>query len=103
MRLLLDTHAHERIVLKADKLNVDVPILREAVEPAGFRRLDLSVGHLARQHEIAARFDDPFDLLLLAQADVERLVFVTADSRILGDPPVDLIECHGARRHRRPD
>lgn len=89
------------IVLKAEQLKANIPAVLDAVESVGFTLLDLSVHHLTRQHELAASFGDPFDPLLIAQADCEGLTFVTADSQILSTATVDLIECGTGKRHRR--
>jgi len=43
----------------------------------------LSKAHLARFYQLPAHHRDPFDLLLVAQAQVENLPIVTADAQIV--------------------
>lgn len=44
--------------------------------------LDLQLAHLTRLYSLPSHHRDPFDLLLVAQAQVESLPIVTADAQI---------------------
>lgn len=57
--------------------------LDERLRAAGLTELPLTARHAQAIGEIEVRHHDPFDRLLLAQAAVEGLVFVTADRQIL--------------------
>jgi PIN domain nuclease of toxin-antitoxin system len=85
------------IVLKAAKLRADIPTVLQSVEPSGFASLPLGASHLQRLFELGGLFDDPFDRLLVAQADCERLTLVTEDANILDRRFVDAIECRTGR------
>ena len=89
------------IVLKSDKLKADVPRVLQAVEPSGFILLPLAIEHLEAQLGRGKVLADPFDALLIAQADHEHLTLATEDEAILSRQPVDLIECSTGRRSKR--
>jgi len=57
---------------------------------AGFRRLTIFPVHLERIKELPAIHRDPFDRLLVAQAQVENLAIVTRDS-IIPQYPVETV------------
>ena len=48
--------------------------------------LPMTVSHAARQLETPIAHKDPFDELLLVQAQEEGLKFLTIDRRIVGHP-----------------
>ena len=50
----------------------------------GFAELPITVAHAAAVHELRAIHRDPFDRMLVAQAQVEGLTVVTADDAITG-------------------
>lgn len=54
----------------------------QAVEDGGFRELPVHFRHVAAVRELPAHHRDPFDRLLLAQALVDGLTLVTADSAL---------------------
>jgi PIN domain nuclease of toxin-antitoxin system len=56
----------------------DLPL---RVEELGFELLGIKVEHAWAVRELPHHHGDPFDRLLIAQAQVERLSIVTADSR----------------------
>ena len=75
------------IVLKAragrSPLSGDVPqVLETQLQLNEIATLDLSRAHLTRFYRLPAHHRDPFDLLLVAQAQVENLPIVTADAQI---------------------
>jgi PIN domain nuclease of toxin-antitoxin system len=53
--------------------------LRNAAEQSGFLFLPFSVDHAQRLTDLAWHHRDPFDRMLIAQAMVEGLVFVSMD------------------------
>ncbi|MDV8001687.1 PIN domain nuclease [Rhodococcus sp. IEGM 1408] len=55
----------------------------DAVLAAGLVELTVSAAHVAAVDTTALPHRDPFDHMLVAQARVERLQFVTADAAIL--------------------
>ena len=54
----------------------------QELEPLGYRRLAVSWEHAATSAELPWLHRDPFDRLLVAQAQIEGLVLATVDSRI---------------------
>lgn len=54
----------------------------ELADLSGYIRLDLKAAHAIAVESIAVAHPDPFDKLLLAQAQVERLRFVTHDGAV---------------------
>ena len=54
----------------------------DAVLAEGFELLDLTGEHALRAGLLVAEHRDPFDRMLLAQAEIEGLVFVTADQSL---------------------
>jgi PIN domain nuclease of toxin-antitoxin system len=53
--------------------------VRQAVEESGFMELPITFGHAERVAGLPAHHRDPFDRLLIAQAEVEGLTLVTRD------------------------
>jgi PIN domain nuclease of toxin-antitoxin system len=53
--------------------------VEEAVEESGFLELPITFRHAQRVAGLAAHHRDPFDRLLVAQAEVEGLTLVTRD------------------------
>lgn len=64
------------------KLKVDMAMLEERLDGAGFNALPVTWAHAIRAHDIAAGHPDPFDRLLLAQAVTEPLHLLTADEAL---------------------
>jgi PIN domain nuclease of toxin-antitoxin system len=52
------------------------------VARGGFHELDITMAHALAVSDLPAHHDDPFDRLLVAQAQVEGLTLVTVDPRI---------------------
>lgn len=65
------------------KLRADPEELLHAVGTAGYALLPVEGAHAARAHSLGLRHGDPFDHLLVAQADVERMVLLTVDEKLL--------------------
>ncbi|MDO4224162.1 MAG: type II toxin-antitoxin system VapC family toxin [Acinetobacter sp.] len=57
-------------------------ILQELLRQ-GFKQLDMNVQHIFSMMHLPSIHRDPFDRLLIAQAQVEKLQFFTADQAIL--------------------
>ena len=98
MRLLLDTQALRWAVTgdrrlkvstreclsRADAVHVsaDAASLAGAIDSSGFQELAVSAQHAAAVAKLPPHHTDPFDRLLLAQALLEPLRFVTADGAL---------------------
>ena len=57
-----------------------IPELLGTIRDLGFRRLSLSDDHLRKYEALPLHHRDPFDCMLLAQASIEGLAFVTSDT-----------------------
>lgn len=57
-----------------------------AIERQGFQALPISVEHAEWAGQLPQYHRDPFDRLLVAQAQLERLILVSVDERILRYP-----------------
>lgn len=62
---------------------VDVATLENGLINAGFRTLPINFPHILKQSELPLIHRDPFDRMLIAQAETEKLLFLTADNIIL--------------------
>jgi PIN domain nuclease of toxin-antitoxin system len=54
--------------------------LPAAIETSGFEILDVTIAHAVAVANLPDHHDDPFDRLLIAQAQIEDLTVVTSDS-----------------------
>ena len=54
----------------------------DAVQACGFRWLDIRSDHAWKAGMLRAHHRDPFDRMLVAQAEIEQLVLVTRDQRL---------------------
>lgn len=79
------------IKVKAGKLSVDVP-LAPLLDEEGFEHLALSAEHAEASAALSLHHRDPFDRLLIAQAQEEAAVFVTRD-RWAGAYEVEVLGC----------
>jgi PIN domain nuclease of toxin-antitoxin system len=72
------------IAIKAQmgKIDADASFLAGAIDSSGFQELAVSSQHAAAVAKLPPHHSDPFDRLLLAQAFLEPLRFVTADSTL---------------------
>jgi PIN domain nuclease of toxin-antitoxin system len=73
-------------LLVRDELGISGELERD-----GFTELAVSIAHAEAVHELPALHRDPFDRMLVAQAQVEGLAIVTADDAIgrYGVPVID--------------
>lgn len=67
------------IKIRIGKLRADLVAVDKAIDAQGFTRLAIAVSHLEALATLPDHHRDPFDHLLIAQAQVERLTFVTDD------------------------
>lgn len=67
------------IKVRLGKIEADPDFLADAIDVSGFRELPVSARHAAAVARLPLHHTDPFDRLLLAQAFLEPLRFVTAD------------------------
>jgi len=65
--------------------------LADELETGGFRSLSISTQHAERAPILPAHHRDPFDRMLVAQAQLEALTLVTAD-QILGSYDVEVFD-----------
>jgi PIN domain nuclease of toxin-antitoxin system len=71
------------IAIKSALGKLDTPDdLPERVEGLGFEILPVTAEHAWRVRELPRHHGDPFDRLLIVQAQVERLAIFTADSAL---------------------
>ena len=70
------------IKIKLNKLDADVDQLVEAIPESGFLELPVTVHHAAAVSRLPDIHRDPFDRILIAQAIVEPLTFLTADAEL---------------------
>ena len=69
--------------IKAALGRLDYPDTIEAgAEASGFEKLAISFAHAERAAQLPAHHHDPFDRMLVAQAEIEDLTLVTNDQRI---------------------
>ncbi|MEG9499692.1 type II toxin-antitoxin system VapC family toxin [Mannheimia indoligenes] len=62
---------------------LDVSALEQGLVNAGFRTLPIVLPHILKQSELPLIHRDPFDRMLIAQAEMEKFFFLTADNMIL--------------------
>ena len=67
----------------AGKLALPPGSLSSHLSKEGFGILPITAAHVDRAREIAGLQGDPFDLLLAATADIERMTILTKDARLL--------------------
>lgn len=78
--VLVSTASLWEIAIKASVGKLDAPDdLPERVQELGFELLPVSAEHAWRVRALPLHHRDPFDRLLIAQAQIERLPVVTAD------------------------
>jgi PIN domain nuclease of toxin-antitoxin system len=72
------------IAIKArlGKIEADAAALAAAIDDSGFQELPVSALHAAAVTKLPLHHTDPFDRLLLAQAFLEPLRFVTVDAAL---------------------
>ena len=72
------------IAIKVSLRKLDVPTDLEAqINAAGYKTLPITFQHCELLRGLPFHHRDPFDRLLIAQCQAERLTLLTADSRLL--------------------
>jgi PIN domain nuclease of toxin-antitoxin system len=71
------------IKYRTQKFPYETDYLLEGMKLSGFSLLDIDTDHLQKYAAVELSHKDPFDVLLIAQAEVEHFTFVTADRKIL--------------------
>ena len=79
------------IKASAGKLRFDRPITDE-VDQHEFVRLGITFEHAERATRLPRHHGDPFDRMLIAQAQIERLTIVTRDG-IFDEYDVEVLHC----------
>jgi PIN domain nuclease of toxin-antitoxin system len=64
------------------KLKVNPDTVLKAIEPAGFSMLPIKGEHAARVFDLGMHHHDPFDRLLVAQAQLESMTLLTNDAAL---------------------
>lgn len=64
------------------RLDLKVADLASEIEAAGFEELRVSAGHGWHAGRLPLHHKDPFDRMLVAQAELEQLTLVSSDSRL---------------------
>ncbi|MEO8313266.1 MAG: type II toxin-antitoxin system VapC family toxin [Pseudomonadota bacterium] len=64
------------------KLSLKPAEVLQAVEPSGFSLLSIQGEHAARVYELGRHHQDPFDRLLIAQAQLESMTLLTHDETL---------------------
>jgi PIN domain nuclease of toxin-antitoxin system len=81
-RLLFGVVSFAEIGIKVSAGKLDVPDdLQARIADSGVRTLTLSSAHGLAVSDLPVHHRDPFDRLIIAQAMIERLTIVTADTR----------------------
>ena len=76
------------------KLQIDIKGLVEWIDESAFERLYFEDEHAVEMSKLTTpSHNDPFDLMLVSQAIVEHMAFVTSDTKIIGHFPIDTLEC----------
>lgn len=71
------------IVIKQAKGRLKTPTdIEEGIRKAGFLLLPIQISHVLRIRTLPLHHKDPFDRMLVAQAQVENLIFISSDEKI---------------------
>jgi len=83
------------LTLKANKgaLAYKITDILGSYKKAGFLRLDIKDEHIKNISRINLEHKDPFDTLLIAQAQTEKMPLLTADQQLLGSEYKTLNAC----------
>jgi PIN domain nuclease of toxin-antitoxin system len=66
--------------------NADAASVRNALLDSGFREIDITADHVLALRSLPRLHGDPFDRIMIAQANAEGLTFVTADAMLAKYP-----------------
>lgn len=76
------------MTIKADKLPIDPGIFRTSLLRNGYKELSVSSEHALGVRLLPDIHKDPFDRIMIAQANVEGISFLTQDGNALKYPGV---------------
>lgn len=76
------------IKMSLGKINLDLNLLIDAIDKSGFLPLPISMLHALAIHDLPPLHRDPFDRIMIAQALVEPLTFLTADTLLKDYSPL---------------
>lgn len=76
------------IVIKSDKLPIDPSSFRASLLHNGYKELPVSSEHALSVRLLPDIHRDPFDRIMIAQANVEGIAFLTQDGHALKYPGV---------------
>jgi PIN domain nuclease of toxin-antitoxin system len=78
--------------LGRDDFKVDARLLRRGLLDNGYGELPIASEHVAALENLSAIHEDPFDRILVAQAQVEGITLLTADPTVAKYPgPIRLL------------
>ena len=72
--------------LNRPDFQLEPPVLRQALLEAGWRELPVEAHHVLAVGQLPGLHRDPFDRLLLAQAQADGLLLITADQQLAQYP-----------------
>ena len=75
-----------KAALQRPDFNVQPGLLRRALLDEGWWELPVQAAHVLAVADLPSLHRDPFDRLLLAQARVDSLLFITADQQLASYP-----------------
>ncbi len=81
-----------QVKVRVGKLAADLQEILQEIKAQSFQLLPINPEHLIRLSTLPAHHKDPFDHLLIAQAIVEELTFVSED-RHTPKYPVQFVKC----------
>jgi PIN domain nuclease of toxin-antitoxin system len=83
------------VKVRIGKLQMDLQKLTAWIDEFAFERISFEDDHAVELSRLPALpgHHDPFDLMLIAQAIVEKMTLVTSDGRIIGHYPIGILGC----------
>lgn len=79
-QIVVSTVSLWEMVIKESIGKLQIPAdLRQAIERSAFSVLDVSLNHIEALRQLPGHHQDPFDRLLISQAQAENLQVITAD------------------------
>lgn len=81
--IFLSTISAWEIILKKDKGKLKVPYdIQGGIEASGFPVLTITLPHILGLQKLPPLHNDPFDRMLIAQAQEENLTLITTDKKM---------------------
>ncbi|WP_264050513.1 type II toxin-antitoxin system VapC family toxin [Methylobacterium flocculans] len=88
-----------QVKVRVGKLKADLGSILDAVRDQGFEVVGITPPHLLALGDLPRHHGDPWDHLLIAQANAEGAVFLSED-RHVPDYPVAFVTCSGSAQAR---